>query len=320
MSSLPSLERKRTGGMSSRERMEREEEEARKRKQQQQQQLQLPAIQQETKAKEEELPLDEITIELPDGKTAEINKQTKMMVLDAWYACEKGQLDYAVLAKWFIDSGRSNEWFRSVIEHRHRDYYYQMDDGTQVFPLADRRSPGQISPFERLSKAIAREGRKRFDQLAFNPSRPPPQLRAKQSDRSIEDEKQRQTDEFNRRLAQARAALQRDAEKYPVPLVQPFDAEEQKKLLKEQTDEYNKRLKRAIAARKKDIENHPILAARSRLIEKRSKGQIDIQNLPSKFGTSGQVDNEEEEEEEVNYGIKIDSLSDHYGAEEEETY
>jgi len=284
MSSLPSLERKRTGGMSSRERMEREEEEARKRKQQQQQQLQLPAIQQETKAKEEELPLDEITIELPDGKTAEINKQTKMMVLDAWYACEKGQLDYAVLAKWFIDSGRSNEWFRSVIEHRHRDYYYQMDDGTQVFPLADRRSPGQISPFERLSKAIAREGRKRFDQLAFNPSRPPPQLRAKQSDRSIEDEKQK------------------------------------KKLPKEQTAEYSKLFKQAIAARRQDIENHPILAARSRLIEKRSKGQIDIQNLPSKFGTSGQVDNEEEEEEEVNYGIKIDSLSDHYGAEEEETY
>jgi hypothetical protein len=282
MSSLPSLERKRTGGMSSRERMEREEEEARKRKQQQQQQLQLPAIQQETKAKEEEeLPLDEITIELPNGKTAEIDKQTKMMVLDAWYACEKGQLDYAVLAKWFIDSGRSNEWFRAVIEHRHRDYYYQMDDGTQIFPLGDRRSPGQISPFERLSRAIAREGRKRFDQLAFTPSRPPTQLRAKQSYRSIEDEKQK------------------------------------KKLPKEQTAEYSKLFKQAVAARKKDIESHPILAARSRLIEKRSKGQIDIQNLPSKFGTSGQADNEEEASD---YGIKIDSLSDHYGAEEEETY
>jgi hypothetical protein len=317
MSSLPSLERKRTGGMSSRERMEREEEEARKRKQQQQQ---LPAI----NAKEEEeseLPLDEITIELPDGKTDEINKQTKMMVLDAWYACEKGQLDYAVLAKWFIDSGRSNEWFRSVIEHRHRDYYYQLDDGTQVFPLGDRRSPGQISPFERLSKAIAREGRKRFDQLAFNPSRPPPQLRAKQSDRSIEDEKQRQTAEFDRRFAQAIAALKKDAEKYPVPPVKPFDDEEQKKLLKEQTDAYNRRLKQAVAARKKDIESHPILAARSRLIEKRSKGQIDIQNLPSKFGTSGQVDNEEEEAAS-DYGIKIDSLSlDNNGEEaEEETY
>jgi hypothetical protein len=285
--SLPSLEKKRGGGMSNRERMEREEEEQRKRKEQQQQ---LPAIvKQETKADDAAKPpppqpLNEIVIELPDGRKAEINRDTKMMVLDAWHACETGVLDYAVLAKWFIDSGRSNEWFRSVIEHRHREYYYQMPDGTKVFPLADRRSEGLVSPFERLSKAIAREGRRQFDQLAFSVSRPPPQLRAKQSDQSIEDEKQ-------------------------------------KKLLKEQKAEYSRLFKQAVTARKQDIEDHPILSARAKLIEKRSRGQIGIQNLPSKYGTSGQVDNEQEEEA-PSHGIRVDSLSDYYGTgeEEQETY